>query len=179
MFALPPGWRLERREGMELCVPFAASTVAPERVTVVHLPREPFRAMSALLEAHLPGGGFRAATMGPISTLVTDEGDWLFNANAYLRYSSAEDWSAPAAAERSTEAELVHGAMVYLGGALAGQVSIAVLIMAGFTAARYFAGKLDLERRLPFDSTATLARYGAGQSLAGLALIHGFPRLVG
>lgn len=49
-----------------------------------------------------------------IDSLVTDEGDWLFNANAYLRYSSAEDWSAPAAARRSTEAELVHGANVYL-----------------------------------------------------------------
>jgi hypothetical protein len=49
-----------------------------------------------------------------IDSLVTDKGDWLFNANAYLHYSSAEDWSAPAAAERSTEAELVHGAMVYL-----------------------------------------------------------------
>lgn len=49
-----------------------------------------------------------------IDSLVTDEGDWLFNANAYLRYSTAEDWSAPTTAERSTEAELVHGAMVYL-----------------------------------------------------------------
>jgi cytochrome c oxidase subunit I+III len=72
-----------------------------------------------------------------------------------------------------------YGAMVYLGSVLAAQVMIAVLIMAGFTAARYFAGKLDLGRRLPFDSTATLARYGVGQSLAGLALIHAFPRLVG
>jgi hypothetical protein len=49
-----------------------------------------------------------------IDSLVTDEGDWLFNANAYLRYSSAEDWSAPTGDERSTEAELVHGANVYL-----------------------------------------------------------------
>ena len=49
-----------------------------------------------------------------IDSLVTDEGDWLFNANAYLRYSAGEDWSAPTTAERSTEAELVHGANVYL-----------------------------------------------------------------
>src|SRR5690606_12039634 len=28
-----------------------------------------------------------------VDSLVTDEGDWLFNANAYLKYSSAEDWS--------------------------------------------------------------------------------------
>jgi hypothetical protein len=38
----------------------------------------------------------------------------LFNANAYLKYSSAEDWSAPSAADRSTEAQLVHGANTYL-----------------------------------------------------------------
>ena len=49
-----------------------------------------------------------------IDSLVTDAGDWLFNANAYLTYSSAEDWSAPTGAQRSTEAELVHGANVYL-----------------------------------------------------------------
>jgi hypothetical protein len=30
-----------------------------------------------------------------IDSLVTDKGDWLFNANAYLKYSRAEDWSAP------------------------------------------------------------------------------------
>ena len=30
-----------------------------------------------------------------IDSLVTDKGDWLFNANAYLKYSKAEDWSAP------------------------------------------------------------------------------------
>jgi hypothetical protein len=28
-----------------------------------------------------------------IDSLVTDEGDWLFNAQDYLKYSSAEDWS--------------------------------------------------------------------------------------
>jgi hypothetical protein len=28
-----------------------------------------------------------------IDSLVTDEGDWLFNAKDYLKYSSAEDWS--------------------------------------------------------------------------------------
>lgn len=30
-----------------------------------------------------------------INSLVTDKGDWLFNANAYVKYSRAEDWSAP------------------------------------------------------------------------------------
>ncbi len=30
-----------------------------------------------------------------IDSLVSDKGDWLFNANAYQKYSSQEDWSAP------------------------------------------------------------------------------------
>jgi hypothetical protein len=49
-----------------------------------------------------------------IDSLVTDEGDWLFNANAYLKYSSMEDWSAPSPMQATTEAELIHGANVYL-----------------------------------------------------------------
>jgi hypothetical protein len=32
-----------------------------------------------------------------IDSLVSDKGDWLFNATAYLKYSKAEDWSAPKA----------------------------------------------------------------------------------
>lgn len=49
-----------------------------------------------------------------IDSLVTDEGDWLFNANAYLKYSSMEDWSTPSPIQKSTVAELIHGANVYL-----------------------------------------------------------------
>lgn len=30
-----------------------------------------------------------------IDSLVSSKGDWLFNANSYLKYSSKEDWSAP------------------------------------------------------------------------------------
>jgi hypothetical protein len=39
-----------------------------------------------------------------VDSLVTDEGDWLFNANAYLKYSSAEDWTAPAPEARISAA---------------------------------------------------------------------------
>jgi hypothetical protein len=45
---------------------------------------------------------------------VTDKGDWLFNANAYLKYSAAEDWSAPAAAARVPAKELISAANSYL-----------------------------------------------------------------
>ena len=47
-----------------------------------------------------------------VNGLVTDTGDWLFNANAYLKYSKAEDWSAPA--EHTPAQTLVDSANRYL-----------------------------------------------------------------
>ena len=49
-----------------------------------------------------------------VDSLVTDKGDWLFNANAYLKYSSAEDWSAPKPSERVSAQELINAANTYL-----------------------------------------------------------------
>ena len=49
-----------------------------------------------------------------IDSLVTDKGDWLFNATAYLKYSRAEDWSAPKAAARVSGQELINAANSYL-----------------------------------------------------------------
>ncbi|MBN1239258.1 MAG: hypothetical protein JXB36_12210 [Gammaproteobacteria bacterium] len=49
-----------------------------------------------------------------VDSLVTDEGDWLFNANAYLKYSSAEDWSAPAQDQRTPAQQLINAANSYL-----------------------------------------------------------------
>jgi hypothetical protein len=49
-----------------------------------------------------------------IDSLVTDKGDWLFNANAYLKYSSKEDWSAPKADARVSGQELINAANSYL-----------------------------------------------------------------
>jgi hypothetical protein len=45
---------------------------------------------------------------------VTDKGDWLFNANAYLKYAKAEDWSAPAPAARVSAQALINAANSYL-----------------------------------------------------------------
>jgi cytochrome c oxidase subunit I+III len=72
-----------------------------------------------------------------------------------------------------------YSAMVYMAGALTGQIVAAVVIMSLFTFARHVAGKLDSERRVTFENTALLAYYAAGQGIVGLALIHGFPRLIG
>lgn len=49
-----------------------------------------------------------------VESLVTDKGDWLFNATAYLKYSSAEDWSAPKADARVSAQELINAANSYL-----------------------------------------------------------------
>jgi len=49
-----------------------------------------------------------------VDSLVTDKGDWLFNATAYLKYSSAEDWSAPKPEARVSAQELINAANAYL-----------------------------------------------------------------
>lgn len=49
-----------------------------------------------------------------IDSLVTDKGDWLFNANAYLKYSRAEDWGAPKPEARVSAQELINAANSYL-----------------------------------------------------------------
>ncbi len=49
-----------------------------------------------------------------IDSLVTDKGDWLFNANAYLKYSSTEDWGAPKSGSRVAGQELINAANSYL-----------------------------------------------------------------
>ncbi|MGH8260160.1 MAG: hypothetical protein ACREUG_10765 [Steroidobacteraceae bacterium] len=49
-----------------------------------------------------------------IDSLVSKKGDWLFNANAYLKYSSREDWSAPPVQARSSMQELIDAANSYL-----------------------------------------------------------------
>jgi hypothetical protein len=49
-----------------------------------------------------------------IDSLVSQKGDWLFNANSYLKYSAKEDWKAPPAAARASMQELINAANSYL-----------------------------------------------------------------
>ncbi len=72
-----------------------------------------------------------------------------------------------------------YSAMVFMAGALTGQLIFATAIMSLFTIARHFTGKLDTVRRGTFENTALLLYYAAGQGLLGLFLVHGFPRLIG
>jgi cytochrome c oxidase subunit I+III len=75
-------------------------------------------------------------------------------------------------------AETSYAALVYMGGLLTGQLALVVLVMAGFVVLRHATGKLDDVRRVTFESTALMAWYAAAQGLAGLLLLHGFPRLL-
>ena len=72
-----------------------------------------------------------------------------------------------------------YAAMVYANAVLQGQIVAAIVVMAGFMLARLAAGRLDGSRRVVFDNLAILWWYAVGQGLVGLALTHGFPRLVG
>jgi hypothetical protein len=49
-----------------------------------------------------------------IESLVTQQGDWLFNADNYFRWSPGEDWGVIPAAQRDSRATLVSAANAYL-----------------------------------------------------------------
>ena len=49
-----------------------------------------------------------------IDSLVTKPGDWLFNANAYLKYTAAENWQPLMKYQGTPPAEMIRGANAYL-----------------------------------------------------------------
>jgi hypothetical protein len=49
-----------------------------------------------------------------IDSLVSHKGDWLFNANAYLKYSRKEDWTPPQTGAHASMQELINAANSYL-----------------------------------------------------------------
>ncbi|MGB3798139.1 MAG: hypothetical protein WA957_17795 [Alteraurantiacibacter sp.] len=58
------------------------------------------------------GNGFFG--VGPFDNIVTDEGDWLFDAEATYEYARREDWSDIPETERATREELMAAADAYL-----------------------------------------------------------------
>lgn len=52
--------------------------------------------------------------VGPFDNIVTDEGDWLFDAEATYEYARREDWSEIPEAERASRDELIAVADTYL-----------------------------------------------------------------
>lgn len=49
-----------------------------------------------------------------IDSIVTEPGNWLFNANSYLHYTTQEDWSELHPYQRTDPAEMIRGANAYL-----------------------------------------------------------------
>lgn len=54
-----------------------------------------------------------------------------------------------------------------------------VAALTALSIARLARGRLDRERRMTFDTARLFWHYTVAQTLVGLALVHGFPRLVG
>lgn len=51
-----------------------------------------------------------------VDSIVTKTGDWLFNANAFLKYTKAENWEPVHAYQRTSPSEMIRGANAYLDG---------------------------------------------------------------
>ena len=49
-----------------------------------------------------------------VDSIVTRPGDWLFNANAYLKYTTAENWQPLMKYQHTAPAEMIRGANAYL-----------------------------------------------------------------
>ena len=72
-----------------------------------------------------------------------------------------------------------YAAMVFMAAVLQLELVIALLVMMLFLVVRVLTGRVDAIRRVTLDNTAILLHYTVAQGLVGLALVHGFPRLVG
>jgi heme/copper-type cytochrome/quinol oxidase subunit 3 len=79
---------------------------------------------------------------------------------------------------RLSPTETVYGAIVHLLVGLAGFYGLVIFAMALFVVARAAKGLVDPVRRVTFDNARLFWHYAVGQTLVGLALVHGFPRLV-
>jgi cytochrome c oxidase subunit I+III len=76
-------------------------------------------------------------------------------------------------------AETSYGAVIYTFVALQGFFVASVVLMNLYTLARSFCGLLNRERRVTFENTMLFWHYTVVQGLVGLAVVHGFPRLLG
>jgi len=56
--------------------------------------------------------------------------------------------------------------------------AVVAIVMAAYVVARQIAGHIDRQRRVSFDNARIFWHYTVAQSVAGLLLLYGFPRLV-
>jgi hypothetical protein len=74
--------------------------------------------------------------------------------------------------------ESAYGAIVYAFVAVDAFFALSAAVLALFALARRAAGRLDRVRRVVFDNARLFWHYTVAQTLVGLLLLHGFPRLV-
>jgi cytochrome c oxidase subunit I+III len=70
-----------------------------------------------------------------------------------------------------------YGAIVHAVLMIDGFFAVAAIALALFALARRAAGRLDRVRRVTFDNARLFWHYVVAQTLVGLLLVHGFPRL--
>ncbi len=75
--------------------------------------------------------------------------------------------------------ESAYSALVALVVSVGGFFAVVALAMASFVIARALARKVDAVRRVSFDNARLFWHYTVAQGVVGVALVHGFPRLVG
>jgi len=83
-----------------------------------------------------------------------------------------------AAQRRLDPGESSYGAIVHAFLVVDGWFVAVALVLALFALARQRAGLLDRTRRVTFDNARLFWHYTVAQTLAGLGMVHGFPRLV-
>jgi len=74
--------------------------------------------------------------------------------------------------------ESAYGAIVHTFLVLDGFFATVAVILALFALARERAGKLDAVRRVTFDNAKLFWHYTVAQTLVGLVVAHGFPRVI-
>ena len=103
-----------------------------------------------------------------IEILWTTTGYWLFNAENYLKYSSAEDWGPIAPEARDSRETLVAAANSYLDAFLEGKID---LVPRGFPCQRTEGGMYIANRHFVVDdvlgSVVVFCTFGAGAPNAG------------
>ncbi|HLS86315.1 MAG TPA: cbb3-type cytochrome c oxidase subunit I, partial [Burkholderiales bacterium] len=77
-----------------------------------------------------------------------------------------------------TASESIYGAIVHAFFVLDGFFATAAILLALFTLAKRRAGLIGSRRRVTFDNCRLFWHYTVAQTLAGLAMLYGFPALV-
>lgn len=122
------------------------------------------------------------ATITKIESLVTDEGDWLFNATGYAYYNSLEDWSPIPQADRDTAAVIQAAGDAYFDRFASANVSVpygtpcARLEGGAYTDPR-LTGNNTCGLGLPSSIVVTDRRYVVDVEMGAVSIFVGFPGL--